>query len=325
MKYLAGLTRFRKHETMRGMLSSVSLRPQNFMQIIFVDENLSNKKPVPNIEYFWLDSPFSIIETIQGDISQGIKSFLLFCVPKNKEKAFEFTCNTVQQIKNHFGSKIFLACDLCLCGMTHDGHCGFIDTNKQLIDNHTTVEFLARNAIEFAKSGADCIAPSDMQDGRIKAIREILNDHGFDDISIMSYSTKFASNYYSAFRTIYQSGIDKNSPLKDRKTYQIDFCNTKDAILSSIRDELEGADILMVKPIIRYLDIVKEIQATCKLPLAGFHVSTECVSLNLLANNGYGDLASLFMEDWIAIKRSGVDVIITYNARMVKQWVNKGE
>ena len=325
MKSCAELTRFRKHKIMRDMLSCVNLNPQNFMQIIFVDENLSNKKPVPNMQHFWLDCPSSIIQTIEADVLQGIKSFLLFCVPKNKEKAFEFTCNTVQQIKSHFGNKIFLACDLCLCGMTHDGHCGFIDTNKQLINNHATVEVLARNALGFAKSGADCIAPSDMQDGRIKAIRGILNDHGFDDISIMSYSTKFASNYYSAFRTIYQSGIDKNSPLKDRKTYQIDFRNTKDAILSSIRDELEGADILMVKPIIRYLDIVKEIQATCKLPLAGFHVSTECVSLNLLANHEYGDLASLFMEDWIAIKRSGIDIIITYNARMVRLWANKGE
>ena len=175
------------------------------MQIIFVDENLTQHKAVPNMEHFWLDSATSVIKTIEDDITQGIRAFLLFCVGKNKEGTIAFTNKTIRTIKERFGKEILLACDLCLCGITTDGHCVFIDTHTCLIDNHKTVEVLAKYALEFAKSGADCIAPSDMRDGRIQAIRSILNENGFDVTSIMSYSTKFASNYYSAFRTIYNS------------------------------------------------------------------------------------------------------------------------
>lgn len=323
MKHHSSLTRLRTHKVMRELLSNVVLNPTNFMQIIFVDENLTERKPIPNMEHFWIDSSASICETILQDTTQGINSFLLFCVAKEKSKAIDFTCQTIHHIKQQFGNKILLACDLCLCGITNDGHCGFLDSHTHIIDNHHTVEVLANYALEFAKAGADCIAPSDMRDGRVNAIRTILNENDFDNISIMSYSTKFASNYYSAFRAIYNSGIDISSPLQDRKTYQISPNNQKDAVLASIRDEAEGADILMVKPIVRYLDIVKDVRKECLLPIAGFHVSTECVSLNLLAASGYGTLPKLFMEDWLAIKRAGVDVIISYTSRMVKQWINE--
>jgi porphobilinogen synthase len=159
-----------------------------------------------------------------------------------------------------------------------------------------------------------------MRDGRVASIRQKFNENGFENIAIISYSTKFASNYYGAFREIYKSGINKNSSLQDRKTYQIDYRNKSDALLSSLRDEAEGADILMVKPIIRYLDIALAIKNQSNLPLCGFHVSSECVSLNLLASEDYATLPELFLEDWHAIKRSGVDLIISYNARMVKAW-----
>ncbi|MFT4968166.1 MAG: porphobilinogen synthase [Candidatus Deianiraeaceae bacterium] len=321
MQHYSNLTRFRTHPITRDLVSSVYLQPSSFVQIIFVDERLQAKKAVPNLDNFWIDTPSTILQTISNDVSQGIGTFMLFCVARNKEDSIAFTCNIITKIKQKYGNDILLICDLCLCGITQDGHCGFIDNTTHLINNHQTVERLSQNALEFAKSGADCIAPSDMRDGRVSAIRKLLNQNSYDNTSIMSYSAKFASNYYSAFRTIYSSNIDENSPLQSRKTYQIDPRNPNDAILSSIRDEKEGADILMVKPIMRYLDIAKDIKKECKLPLSGFHVSTECVSLNLLSQTGYGKISNLFLEDWTAIKRSGVDIIISYNARMLTQWV----
>lgn len=320
MKYNATLTRYRNSPHIRNLLAKTVLSPQNFVQVIFVDENLAESMPAKNLEHFWIDSQTSVLETIKNDTRNGVSAFMLFCVPKKKSDAVNFTKSVISNIKIYFKSDIYLICDLCLCNISPDNHCGIIDERKHLLDNDLTVKQLAEMALEFAQSGADCIAPSDMRDGRINAIRTILNENNFDDVQIMSYSTKFASNYYSAFRNIYKSGIDKESPLQDRKTYQIDYRNTSDAILSSMRDETEGADILMVKPIVRYLDIVRQIKSLSHLPIAGFHVSSECVSLNLLAENEYGRLADLFLEDWHAIKRADIDIIISYCARMVKQW-----
>lgn len=315
------LSRIRNNSVIRDLTSSVSLHASNFIQVLFVDETLLQIKPVQHMNGFWIDTPTTISDTIRSDLSVGISAFILFCVAKDKHNALSFSESIVRGIKKEFGDKVFLICDLCLCGETHDGHCGFMNANLNLIDNTKTVAKLAEHALRLAQSGADCIAPSDMQDGRVLAIRQKLNDNNFAHILIMSYSTKFSSNYYSAFRTIYNSGIAKNSPLQDRKTYQIDPRNPKDALLSSIRDEQEGADILMVKPIIRYLDIVRDIQSTCHLPLAGFHVSTEVVSINLLVSGGYGTMKDLLLEDWYAIKRAGVQMIITYTARLLKDFL----
>lgn len=320
MKYHATLTRYRNNPHIRNLLAQTVLHSQKFVQVIFVDENLEQASPVKHLAHFWIDTKTSVIETIKNDIAQGINAFILFCVPKAKENAVDFTKSVIFDIKSYFKSDIYLICDLCFCNIAQDNHCGIMNKQNLLLNNNLTVQQLATMALEFADSGADCIAPSDMRDGRIMAIRTILNDNGFDNIPIMSYSTKFASNYYSAFREIYKSGIDKLSPLQDRKTYQIDYRNTNDAILSSMRDETEGADILMVKPIMRYLDIAWEIKSRSNLPIAAFHVSSECVALNLLAENQYGNLADLFLEDWHAIKRGGVDIIISYCARMVKKW-----
>ena len=320
MHQYATLARQRISPHIRNLLGGQVLSPQNFVQILFVDENISEVTPVKNMAHFWLDTQASVINTIANDLKQGINSFMLFCVAKNKENAMNFTAKIVSNIKSYFKSDVYLICDLCMCNISHDNHCGIINPATHLIDNNDTVKKLTEMALIFASSGADCIAPSDMRDGRIASMRDALNENGFENTAIISYSTKFASNYYSAFRDIYKSGIAKNSPLQDRKTYQIDYRNKTDALLSSIRDENEGADILMVKPIIRYLDIAIEIKNRCNLPLCGFHVSSECVSLNLLANNGYGNLPDLFLEDWHAIKRSGVDFIISYCSRMVKTW-----
>lgn len=317
--YNSTFTRLRQNKIFRNLNSEVTLCPSKFIQPIFVDENLTTQKLFTPISGMKIDCQSSIIQTIEGDVQQGIQSFILFCIAKERGNQEAFTCKIIEKIKKHFGDKIFLIADVCLCNETADSHCGYISEKSGFIDNAKTVEVLAQHALFYAQAGCDCIAPSDMRDGRIDAIRQILNKNGFDFISIISYSAKFASNYYGAFREIYNSKIDQNSPLKDRKSYQIDFQNGSDAILSSMRDENEGADMLMVKPATKYLDIIKELSLQTHLKISAFHVASECVALELLAKNGYANLDNLYFEDWTAITRAGASVIISYKSREAKR------
>lgn len=312
-------TRLRQNKIFRNLNSEVTLCPSKFIQPIFVDENLTTQKPFEAISGMKIDCQTSIIQTIESDTKQGIQSFILFCIAERKENQEEFTCKIIEKIKKIFGNKIFLIADVCLCNETADNHCGYISEKSGFIDNAKTVEVLAKHALSYAHAGCDCVAPSDMRDGRINAIRQILNEHGFDCISIISYSAKFSSNYYGAFREIYNSKIDANSPLQDRKSYQIDFRNGNDAIASSMRDEAEGCDMLMVKPATKYLDIIKTISLQTNLKVSAFHVASECVALELLAKNGYATLENLYFEDWTAINRAGASVIISYKSREAKR------
>ena len=317
--YNSTFTRFRQNKIFRNLNSQTTLCPSKFIQPIFVDENLIIQKPFAAISGMKIDCEDSIIQTIESDIGQGIQSFILFCIAKEKMNQEAFTCKIIEKIKKSFGNEIFLIADVCLCNETKDNHCGYILEKSGFIDNAKTVEVLSKHALSYAQAGCDCIAPSDMRDGRIASIRNILNKNGFDFISIISYSAKFASNYYGAFREIYNSKIDENSPLSDRKTYQIDFRNGNDAISSSMRDEAEGCDMLMVKPATKYLDIIKELSLQTHLKISAFHVASECVALELLAKNGYANLENLYFEDWTAISRAGSSVIISYKSREAKR------
>ena len=317
--YNSTFTRFRQNKIFRNLNSEVTLCPSKFIQPIFVDENLDKQKPFEAISGMKIDCQTSIIQTIEEDVAQGIQSFILFCIAERKENQEAFTCKIIEKIKKHFGNEVFLIADVCLCNETQDNHCGYISGKSGFIDNAKTVEVLANHALSYAQAGCDCVAPSDMRDGRIASIRNILNKNGFDFISIISYSAKFASNYYGAFREIYNSKIDANSPLGDRKTYQIDFRNGSDAIVSSMRDEAQGADMLMVKPAVRYLDIIKTLSLQTHLTVSAFHVASECVALELLAKNGYATLENLYFEDWTAIIRAGASVVISYKSREAKR------
>jgi porphobilinogen synthase len=322
--YNSTFTRFRQNKIFRNLNSEVTLCLSKFIQPIFVDENLSEQKPFEPIAGMKIDCESSIIKTIESDIVQGIQSFILFCIATEKMNQEAFTCQMIAKIKQNFGSEILLIADVCLCNETKDNHCGYISGKSGFIDNATTVEVLANRALSYAQAGCDCIAPSDMRDGRIASIRQILNKNGFDYISIISYSAKFASNYYGAFREIYNSKIDENSPLSDRKTYQIDLRNGSDAMVSSMRDEAEGCDMLMVKPATKYLDIIKELSLQTHLQVSAFHVASECVALELLAKNGYATIENLYFEDWCAINRAGASVIISYKAREAKRIIAIG-
>jgi porphobilinogen synthase len=184
---------------------------------------------------------------------------------------------------------------------------------------------LADYALQLAKAGADCIAPSDMMDSRIAAIRNKLNANGFDDVSIMSYSAKFSSQFYGPFRDACKSTPGNNCLIHDRKTYQISAFNADDAIQSTLRDIEEGADIVMVKPAVPYLDIIYQLKQTIKNPIAAYHVSGEYQSIELLARNNHIERSKAHVEIWTSLKRAGANIIISYAARNAKQWIEQIE
>jgi porphobilinogen synthase len=275
----------------------------------------------------WVDTTASIIQTIQQDLEQGVTKFILFPVPKNKSASafdFSFASSVIKAIKQEFGERVWIGADLCLCSYTTHGHCGILNDSQKRLLNHETVLQLAQYALLLAKSGADCIAPSDMTDGRIAAIRKTLDQHGFDHVSIMSYAAKFSSQFYGPFRDACHSSPNAKG-LQNRKTYQISPSNLGDAIETALRDEKEGADILMVKPAGYYTDIIKGIAELSRKPIAAYHVSGEYAALELLVKAGLADRGAAHLEVWTALVRSGTTIIISYASRYAKQWIENAE
>ena len=235
---------------------------------------------------------------------------------------YSFAVRVIKTIRESFGDAVWLASDLCLCSYTSHGHCGILNKEGNKLLNHPTVQELAKYASLLADAGVNCIAPSDMMDGRIAAIRAALDTLGHDDVCIMSYAAKFSSQLYGPFRDACHSA-PKSGALKNRKTYQMDASNLNDAIASALRDEREGADILMVKPAALYTDVIKTLKQQTLKPVAAYHVSGEYTSVELLVEKGMADRAALHLEVWTALARCGADIIISYAARNAKQWIEE--
>ena len=317
--------RLRANQHIRDLASEVTLSHKEMIQPLFIDQELS--KPVPNqfMSGVYTDTIESVLHQIESDLKNGTNKFLLFPVPEHKAEKdfnFDFAASVIAHIKKRFGDDVWLAPDLCLCSYTTHGHCGVLDATKSRMLDDETVVILSRYALQLAQSGADCIAPSDMTDGRIKGIRTILDQNGLDTTSIMSYSSKFSSGYYGPFRDVCKSAPDKTIKIQNRSTYQIDYRNGSDAIASSLRDIQEGADIIMVKPCIPYLDIVTKLHQQVKVPIAVYHVSGEYAGFELLVKNNLMDRTQGLIEIWTACKRAGAGIIITYAAREAKRIIN---
>ena len=208
---------------------------------------------------------------------------------------------------------MFVTTDLCFCEFTDHGHCGILDMKHESVNNDATLEILAKQALVHARSGVDMIAPSGMMDGMIEALREALDAEGFINLPIMSYSTKFASAYYGPFRDVAESAPS----FGDRKTYQMDPANRREAIAESVEDEMQGADILMVKPALAYLDVIRDVRNATSTPLAVYNVSGEYAMLKAAAKAGVIDYERVMMETMLAFKRAGADIIISYHAKEV--------
>jgi len=327
-KYYSTHRRLRASRHIRELASDVTLSHRDFIQPLFIDESVSKRTPIATLTEINSDTIESALQQIEDDVKQGITKFLLFPVPKNKSASdfdFSFVLNAVKKIKATFGDTVWLACDVCLCAYTMHGHCGILHSDGTRVLNNETAVVLAQYALQLAKAGADCIAPSDLMDGRVAAIRTILDQHDFDHVSIMSYSAKFGSQYYGPFRDACKSTPGKGTVLSDRKTYQISPFNSVDAVQSALRDFDEGADVLMVKPALLNLDIVYQVRQLVHAPLAVYHVSGEYESIELLARQNIIERSKGHVEVWTSLKRAGANSIISYASRHAKEWIDKIE
>lgn len=315
--------RLRASENLRSMVRETRISKSDLIYPMFVVEGENIKNPVesmPNVYQYSLDRMDEILNEVE---KSGISGILIFGVPKHKDEyateAYNdngITQQAVRYIKKNYQSLIIIA-DVCLCEYTSHGHCGVVCGEKIL--NDETLPLLSKMAVSLAKAGADIIAPSDMMDGRVSAIRNALDENGFIDTPILSYSAKFASAYYSPFRDAAESAPE----FGDRKTYQMDYANGREALREIADDISEGADMVMVKPALAYLDIIKSAREKFDLPLVAYNVSGEYAMVKAAAQNGWIDEKKIVSENMIAIKRAGADIIITYHALDVAKWIDK--
>jgi porphobilinogen synthase len=319
--------RLRADAHIRELTASVRLSHRSFIQPLFVDESINEPRLVNGLNGVEGDSSSSVLHAIEQAIRSGTNKFLLFPIPANKTENnfdFYFATNVIRSIKENFGSDVWIASDLCLCSYTSHGHCGILNEDHSRLINHKTVDVLARYASQLVVAGADCIAPSDMTDGRIAAIRTSLDSLGYDTVSIMSYSAKFSSQFYGPFRDACHSAPNTKG-LKNRRTYQLSPLNINDAIASSLRDEKEGADILMVKPAALYTDVIATLKEKTLKPIAAYHVSGEYAAIESLAEKQLVNREAAHLEVWTALTRAGADIIISYAAKNAKDWIEKME
>lgn len=324
--YPATHRRLRANAHIRELAASVTLNYRDFIQPLFVDESLSERKESSGMPGIFSETPESVIASVENDIAAGVRKFLLFPVPSGKSHHphgadFDFAALVVAAVKRRFGADVWLACDLCLCSYTEHGHCGILSADGARLLNNETVYTLAEYALRLAEAGADCIAPSDMSDGRIHAIRTVLDANNFDHVAVMSYASKFASAFYGPFRDVCKSAPSATVQLQGRTTYQLSPFNLSDALASAERDITDGADIIMVKPAVPYLDIVTRLSERILAPLAVYHVSGEYAAIELLAREGLIERRAGHLELWTSFKRAGASIVISYAAREARGWI----
>ena len=322
-----GYRRLRSNPHVRDLTSEVQVQPKDLIQALFAVDGISEPQPVPGIPGTFRDTSESLLRQVESDLENGCSKFLLFPVPDAGQQhshqfSYEFATRQVESLKSRFGKDLWLALDVCLCSSTDHGHCGIMNAAGDHLLNVASTEALAQQALCFAQAGADCVAPSDMMDGRIASIRKILADHQHDQTIIMSYSAKFASAFYGPFRVACDSSPSKGeNQLSDRTTYQMDPRRPSDAFNCSLRDWQEGADILMVKPSVFYLDVLKDLTTQISAPFAVYYVSGEHAMIECAAEKGLVDGPRAHQEAWLAMKRAGASMIISYAARYATQWL----
>ncbi len=315
--------RLRQNELMRNLVRETRLSVKDFIYPIFVVEGEDKKIPIdsmPNVFQYSIDR---LDEVLEIAVQRKIAGILIFGVPNHKDEfgssAYDnngITQRAIRFIKKNYPSLLVIA-DVCLCEYTSHGHCGVVRDGKIL--NDETLSLLQKMAVSLAESGADIIAPSDMMDGRVESIRQALDKTGFTDTPIMAYSAKFASAYYSPFREAAGSA----PCFGDRKTYQMDVSNGREALREIADDIDEGADMVMVKPALAFLDVIKEARQNFSVPLVAYNVSGEYSMVKAAASLGYIDEKKIVFENLVAIKRAGADIIITYHALDVAKWIEE--
>lgn len=309
------------HPTSRALVRENSLHVEDFIYPLFVKSGVNIKKEISSMPGVFQMSIDEILKEAQVLEDLGINAIILFGIPETKDSiGSDALCehgiiaSAIRAIKKAY-PKMFIVTDLCFCEFTDHGHCGILDMEHESVNNDATLEILGKQALIHAHAGADMIAPSGMMDGTIAVLREALDSEGFVNLPIMSYSTKFASAYYGPFRDVAESAPS----FGDRKTYQMDPANRREAINESIEDEMQGADILMVKPALAYLDIIRDVRNATALPLCVYNVSGEYAMLKVAGKAGVIDYERVMMETMLAFKRAGADIIISYHAKEVAE------
>lgn len=316
--------KLRKNEAIRNLVKDVYITKDDLIYPIFIEEGENIKKEIPSMPEIFRYSIDRLSEELDELVKLGINSILLFGIPKNKDvcatQAYDengVIQNTVRFIKEKYNNFLVI-CDICCCEYTSHGHCGILDENGY-VKNDETLEVLAKTALSYAKAGADIVAPSDMMDGRVGRISKVLAENNFENIPIMAYSVKYSSAFYGPFR----DAADSAPKFGDRKSYQMNFQYSKDATDEVSEDLKQGADIIIIKPAMAYLDVIKKVSDKFEVPIVAYSVSGEYSMIKAAAQNGWIDEMKIVIEQMYAMKRAGANAIITYYAKEVAKYLEK--
>jgi len=318
------MRRLRRTAAMRDMLNQVNLPPSNLIYPIFVDENTNKPVPIEAMPGYSRLPIAQVADEGKQALAQGVKSVLLFGIPAKKDEAGTSAFakegvvqKATRELKKAFGEELVVVGDVCLCEYMSHGHCGLVKDGEVL--NDQTLDVLGKVAVSQAESGVDIVAPSAMMDGQVGAIREALDDAGFEQVPIMAYSAKYASAFYGPFR----EAAESTPKFGNRKSYQMSWGSPEEALREMELDLNEGADMIMVKPALAYLDIISLAKANFNVPIVAYNVSGEYSMVKAAAQNGWIEEKTVIREILTGIKRAGADLIITYFAKDIKSWLNQ--
>jgi porphobilinogen synthase len=318
------LRRTRRTAGLRGLVRETRLSPEDFVYPIFVTAGEDVKNPIASMPGIFQFSINHAVDEASRAYDLGIPAVLLFGIPDHKDEAAsgaydpEGIVQLATRAIKDAAPDLLVITDVCLCEYTSHGHCGIIEKDTGEVLNDVSLELLARTAASQAEAGADVVAPSDMMDGRVAAIRSELDNEGFENTPVIAYAAKYASAFYGPFR----DAADSAPQFGDRRSYQMDPANAREALVETTLDIEEGADIVMVKPALPYLDVLRRVRETTDLPLAAYNVSGEYAMVKAAAQNGWLDEERAVIEALTGIKRAGADIIITYHAPDAVRWLS---
>ena len=317
--------RLRSNLNIRSMVRETRLSPSSLILPLFIKEGVNVQEPISALDGHRYYSADNVQQAAEEALAHDIKTVILFGIPQVKDELASgayardgVVQQAIRSIKKHY-PQLTVITDVCLCEYTANGHCGFVE-NGQIL-NDQTLPYLADTALSHAEAGADIVAPSDMMDGRVAAIRKLLDSEGFDNIPILSYSAKYSSSFYGPFRDVAGSAPS----FGDRKSYQMDYHNRREALKEALLDVSESADMLMVKPALSYLDIISDVKQATNLPLCAYSVSGEYAMIKAAAKLGCLDEYAVMCESAVSIFRAGADTLITYYAKELAQAMKKGD
>ena len=324
MEMLIRPRRLRANPAIRSMVRETRMDKSSLIYPLFVREGSGIRSEIPSLPgqmHYSVDTlSYALEETLQA----GVPAVMLFGIPEHKDEVASSAYasdgvvqQAVRHLKEHY-PELYCITDVCLCEYTSHGHCGML--NGRIVDNDATLPVLAKTALSHVQAGADMVAPSDMMDGRILAIRRLLDEKGYENTPIMSYSTKYSSAFYGPFRDAAGSA----PAFGDRKSYQMDYHNRREGVREALLDIEEGADIVMVKPALSYLDVIREVSRSVQLPTAAYSVSGEYAMIKAASAAGLVDEAAIVCETAASIYRAGADILITYYAKELARWMDEG-